>query len=184
ALECLDLAPLDIREPDLDARESVGLFALDLLEQRALPSAQPLPELVERAPPLLRVVLDLDRRRRERVPRRPLDLLAQPRDRGALVVAFGRDAIRVDRDPCLGLGNQLLLALADARDLAVQPGERAVEVLLPLTEPLVDLLLGLGERRDELDGARVLALGDELAVVLRDPPLLLLQERHPVGARP
>src|SRR5438105_4002020 len=59
--ELLHLPPLHVREARLDPPCGFGFFALDLLPERPLAAAQPLVELVERAPPLAPPALELGR---------------------------------------------------------------------------------------------------------------------------
>ena len=61
ALELLDLLALHVLEARADALRRFDLFALDPLQQLALAPAHALVELVQRAPPLGRVRLDLAR---------------------------------------------------------------------------------------------------------------------------
>src|SRR5262245_8432674 len=158
ALELLDLTALHVLEPRLDAAEGLALLALDLLGDLAFPTPQALLELVERAAPLERARLEIGARCGQRLVHRALDLLAEPRERGALLLAFDLEPVGVDEHAALRLGHELALPL---RELADAAGERvggALEVLRPGRETLLDLVLRARERLRQLAARLALAL--------------------------
>src|SRR5262249_30203409 len=76
-----DVLPADLGKPFSPALPGVGLLALDAALELALPCAETLLDLVERLPPLGRVLLELDRALVHERLRRPLGVLAGARDR-------------------------------------------------------------------------------------------------------
>ena len=86
--EPLGLAPLPFDEHDVEPTAHVGLRPLDRLRDRLLPSAQPLGDLVDRAPALHRLRLELVERLRDRLAGGPLELL--PKTQHGLPLLVGR----------------------------------------------------------------------------------------------
>src|SRR5205823_3365605 len=94
-LQLVELPTLDLAEPSLDAAQRLRLLALDLLLQAALADAQALADLVEGPPPLCRMRLELRARRLDGLLCQLLELDAQLRHLGALLLACGLQALRV-----------------------------------------------------------------------------------------
>jgi hypothetical protein len=136
----------------------------------------PLLELVQRSATLGRVRFELAPHGAEGIVEGAVELGAQPRHAGALLLALGRQPLGVGREPQLDLAQQLLLPLLELRD--TRPGRvgDSVEVLRPAGEPLLDLRLDLVQLVAESRGRIVLPLRDQRPALLRDLPLLLLQQ--------
>jgi hypothetical protein len=94
----LDLAALDVRERGLDPPRRLGLAALDLLGERLLALPQPVGDLLDHAPPLARVRLELLERLGDRGLGGALELLAQAHHGGALLVRSGDELRRLRLD--------------------------------------------------------------------------------------
>src|SRR5205085_5347408 len=145
--------------------------------------AEPVVQLVQRAPALGLGCLELARRSRGHVLRGSREVLAETRDRRTLLLALGLQPFGVRADPHLGLGDQLALTLAEAGDLERVGLLSTVEVGCPLGEPLLDTLLRRRERLRQLRCCLLLALRELAAPLLRDAPLLLDEEGGRVGPR-
>src|SRR5918995_658579 len=141
ALELLELAPFDLRESSGDPLRRVRLLALDLLGELLLAAPQPVADLVQCATPLDGLRLELRLGRLRDLLDRAGELLAQPGDERALLVALGRDSLRVGADPGLRLLHQLALSVADARDLRGDSVLDPLEILRPLDDTALDLPL-------------------------------------------
>ena len=129
AVELFDLFALDVREAGLDAAHRVRLLALDQLRHLALAPPHPLVELVQRASSLGGEAVELRCSRGDGFLRRPRDLVAQAHEPRALLLALGLEALGVRRDPCLCLGDQLLLSLCELRELIDDRVLRTFEVV-------------------------------------------------------
>src|SRR5919198_3531450 len=182
--ELLDLPPFHVREARLDAPRGFGLLALDLLSKRPLPAAEPLVELVERAPPLALRGLELGARRRRGLLHHARELLAQPRDGRAKLFRLALDALRVAPHPRLDLGEQLLLALGEPCDLRREALLGALEILTPGGQTPLDAPLRLRQRLAEPCAGFVLAVGHLLPARLGDAALLVEEERRRLGPCP
>ena len=101
ALELLDLAALDVGEGALDPARSLRLLTLDPADEVVFPRGQPLLDLVQRAPALDGVRLQLSGRRGDCFFRRAPEIFAQPRDRGPLLLVGVPEAVCVALEPCL-----------------------------------------------------------------------------------
>jgi len=154
---------------------------LDALEHLLLAPAQALVELVQRAPPVGRVRVELCTRHRERFLERLLQFRAHARERGALVFALGREPVGVGGELHLDVGEQALLVLGELADARLGRLGRTVEILRPRREALLDLHLRRRERRGQRRGDVPLAVGELGAALLRDLALFLHQQRDRVG---
>src|SRR4051794_5995367 len=110
-LELLDLPAGDVLEAGFHALYRVDFLALRLLGQLALAAGPPPPELVPRPPTLGCVGLELAAHEAECIVDRAVELGAQPRHSGPLLLAFGREPLGVRREPQLDLAEHLLLPL-------------------------------------------------------------------------
>ena len=115
ALELLDLAPLDV------ARSSPGSAAAprpprarSRSRQLALALLQPLGQLAQRAPPLGRVRLELADADAIASCGRLLELLAEPRERGALLLGSALEALDLRAHPRLDLRDRAARGAASA----------------------------------------------------------------------
>ena len=151
-------------------------------DELALAPAQPLAELVQRAPPVGRVRLELRARLGDDLLGGLTELLAEPEHGRALLLRPGVEALDVGADARLGLGDQLALALGEPRELRVEVLLRALEVLRPAGEAALDSALRLGEPFRERRARLAVALGDRAAPLLGEPALLLGEQRERVGA--
>jgi hypothetical protein len=113
--------------------------------------------------------------------RRPLELLAQPLHRLALLVAHRLDLGRVGFDPRLRLSEELLLPVRELGQTGRQRLLDAVEVARPVGEAFLDAALRDGQRVTELRAEPPLAVGQLGAAGVGDSPLLLGKERSGVG---
>ena len=111
--------------------------------------------------------LELRARRLDRLLGRALDLLAQLDERRALHLALRLEALRVRRQPLLRLLDQAPLPLGEALQLVEEVRLRALEILAPRGEPLLDAALRVGERVAQLARRRPLVLGDRVAARVR-----------------
>ena len=158
ALELLDLASLDVRERGLDAARRLALLARDPLAEGLLALGERLRDLAQRAPAFGRMSVELAGDRRDRLGHGLLEVGAEPRDQGALLVARRGEALALGREPRVQLRDQLPLALPEPRHLRGQRGLRPVEVVPPVADPLLDLALDGGEHLGELRARLALAL--------------------------
>src|SRR5205823_8877289 len=172
-LDLLELATLDVREARLDPAGGLALLPLDLLGERALAPTEALVQLVQSAPAFRLRRLELGCRRGRAVLCRPRQLLAEVDDGRALLLALGLEPLGVGGNPPLGLGDQLLLALGNPRDLRRVGLLRPVEIGAPLGEPLLDPPLRCRERLGQARRCLLLALAERVTALVRDPPLLL-----------
>ena len=138
---------------------------------------------MERATPVGRLRLELGVRRLRDLLDRARELLAQSSNCRALLLALRLDPLGVRDKPRLDLHDQLALCHRNARDLRGELFLDPVEVLRPLDEASLDLLLRRVERRGELVTHRRFAAGKRTAVLLADPALLLGELRDRFGAR-
>ena len=111
AFQLLHLAALDICERRLDPARRVGLLALDPAHEVALPCAQPLGDLMQRAPPLRRMRLELPRGRGCGFLGGPAEVITQPGDRRPLLLVRRLQAIRIAVEPRLQRLDQRSLSL-------------------------------------------------------------------------
>src|SRR4051794_21324800 len=109
----------------------------------------------------------------DRLLRRALDLVSELDERGALSFALRLQSFRVCREPFLGLLDQSSLAAGERLELVEQLRLRALEILAPRSEALLDPALRLGKRIVQLVRRRLLALGDHRAPRLGDAALLV-----------
>src|SRR4051812_29076105 len=142
---------------------------------RPPPAAHPPPELVRPPPTLGRVCLELAAHEAECIVDRAVELGAQPRPSGPLLLAFGREPLGVRREPQLDLAQHLLLPLLELRDPHLGRLGDSIEILRPPCEPLLDVGLNLVQLLAESHRRVVFPLRDERSPLLRDLPLLLLQ---------
>src|SRR6188472_626383 len=117
-LEPLGLAPLPLDQHDVQPGADVGLGPLDRVGDRGLAGAKPLGDLVDRAPSLERVRLELVERFRDGLARDPLELLAQANHRLSLLVRRRAD-----------LGDRLAVPLAELVQLRLEVPLRALEIV-------------------------------------------------------
>jgi len=116
--------------------------------------------------------------------RRALELLAQANHRRALLVR-GRDELRcLCLDPCLRVGDQLLLALFEPAQVRLEALLRAVEIVSPRAQPLVDAARGDRECLRELHTSCAFAFGEVATSLVSDLSLLLDEGRQRVGTHP
>jgi hypothetical protein len=184
ALELLDLSALRIAEAGLDPADRLGFLALDQLEHLLLASPEPLSDLVEGAPALSRVRLELLGSLRAGLLGHLPELFAQPGERGPLLLALRGDPLGVVRAARLDLGDRGPLALREPRELGRQRLLQPAKVVRPLLEAPFDLTLDVGDGAHELVARMPLALVDRLPPLVGDPPLLLGQARQRFGALP
>ena len=160
-------------------RTRLGQLAVDLLGQPALAVAQAVGDLVQRAPPLGRVRLELGRALVDRLLDLPRHLLAHARERGAVVLGVRDEPLGLGGEPRLRVRDQLLLPLLEAGELGGEPLAHALEVLRPGRQLPLDLLLGGDQPAGEL-GQHALLRADELVAARLGEPAVLLGE---LGAR-
>jgi hypothetical protein len=129
-----------------------GLLALDLLAELSLAAAQALGDLVQRAPPLGRVTLEVGRDRRCDLVDRAVELLADLRDARSVLVERALQTLGLVGDLGLDRGHELLLPGADTLQLGRQALLQARDLRAPVGEALLDGPLDLGERGAELRG--------------------------------
>src|SRR6187551_1812462 len=113
-LEPLGLAPLPLDQHDVQPGADVGLGPLDRVGDRGLAGAKPLGDLVDRAPSLERV---------------PLELLAQANHRLSLLVRRRAELGRLRLEPRLDLGDRLAVPLAELVQLRLEVPLRAFEIV-------------------------------------------------------
>ncbi len=182
ALEPLDEAPLDIGERGLNALDRLALLAVELLAQLALAAVQALRQLVQRLAPLERVRIEVGARSRDRLRRRLLELLTELHERGALHFALRLEALRGSRHAVLRLLDEAPLLCRQPLELVEERRLRALEILAPFRQALLDASLNLVQRVAQLDRRRPLAFGDQHAALFRDAAFLLAEERERFGA--
>ena len=182
-LELFHLPAGEVVEPGAHALHRVGFFPLSLLHQLALAAGHPTFELLECPATVGCVRLELAPHDVEGVVQRPGQFRAQPRDARALLLALGRQPLGIGGEPELDLAEQLLQSLFQLGDPRLRRLGDAIEILRPPGEPLLGLRLNLVELLAERRGRVVLSLRDEGAPLLRDLPLLRLEQRARVGLR-
>jgi hypothetical protein len=132
---------------------------------------------VERAPAVVRGELELLGRGLERLLDGALELLPQACEQRVLLLALGREALRVRGDPGLDLGERLPVPLLEAADLVGDRLLSTLEVRRPAGELLLDLLLEGEQALGELADGLPLSLGELAPPLLGEPALLLREER-------
>src|SRR5512133_471020 len=183
ALELLDLPPLDLAERALDPPRRVSLLTLDPAHEVALPGGHPVGDLMECPAPFGGVRLELGLGGRGRLGGGPRQVLPQPADRGPLLLVDSLQAVRVALETRLERLDQRALMLRDLLEPGAELPLRALEVLMPRGEPLLDLTLHLGERLSETVAQALLALTERLAPRLREAALLFGVGRKRVRPR-
>src|SRR5438046_985170 len=158
------------------------LLALDLLRERPFAPADPLVQLVQRPPPLGRVRVQLGVAAPDRLLDRTGELVAQPDEAGALLLALGLESLRVGGDSRLGVGDELTLSRGELFEVAGDGMPHAVEVLVPLAQTRLDLPLRVRERRGEPGRRCTLVLGRRPPALLGDPSFLVGEQRRRLGA--
>ena len=138
---------------------------------------------MQRTPPLRGEALELRRPCGDRFLRRAREVVAEAHEPGPLLLALGLEALGVGRDAGLRLGDELLLALRQSRELVDNGVLRPVEVVGPRVEPGLDLLLGRRQGLTELVDRHARAFGGRAAAFLGDPAFLLSEQGAGVGAR-
>ena len=183
ASEGLDLPTLDVAQRPLDSLRRLVALALDDLLQIPLAMPHPVGELLQRAPPLAGVLLELRRGGLQDVVREPDLLFAKPGDARALLVDLRVLCLGLLADPRLDVGDQLPLLRLELLDLDGQPFLELLDVGGPLREALLDRALGAEELLAQLGGRLALALRHIAPPLLGDPALLLGVAREGVGAQ-
>jgi hypothetical protein len=183
ALQLVDLPALDVGKRALDALDGLRLLPLDLFVQIALAAAESVAHLVQGAAPLGRVALELRARAGDGLLGRPLELGAEPPESGVVLLARGGESLRVGRYPCVGLADQLLLALLERVQLGDEPLLDAVEILAPRSQAVLDPVLGIGQLLAELDDGALFPIGHGGPALLGDAALLGGEERRRLGSR-
>ena len=181
-LEPVGLSTLPLGKNDLEPAADVGLGALERVGDRRLARTQPLRDLVDRAPALERVGLQLVERLRHSLTGGTLELLAEPDDRAALLVGGGAELCRLRLEPCLDLRDRVPVALLEMLELRLEVSLRAFEIGRKAPQTLVEAPLGLDDLLGECRARALRALGEPGTPLLGEPPLLRLEQRHGVGA--
>jgi hypothetical protein len=182
ALQLLDLPPLHLREAHLNSARRLRLLALDPLAERALPSPDPVVQLVEGTPPFRREGVELLASGGDALLDDPCELVTEPREPRTLLFALRLEPLGVGHDPGLGLGDQLPLPLGEPCELVGDgraPYKREIErfasAASSLSEIIAFTVLGLSiPISDALGHGRVwtgLGLAALLILVVR--PLLV-----------
>ena len=131
------------------------LGPLDRLRDRRLAAAEPLGDLLDRAPALHRLRLELVERLGHRLSGGALELLAQP-DHGLALLVGGRAELgRLRLEPRLDVGDRLPVPLAEVGELRLEVALRALEIVGEAAQPLLEPPLG----RRELVGERLARCG-------------------------
>src|SRR5262249_11169011 len=152
-------------------------LALDLLDERPLAAAEPLPHLVQRSPPLHRMVLDLRLGACEHLPDARLDLLPNAGGGGTGLADQRLHLLGVGLDPRADRLDELAPPLLERRDLLAERALRTVEVAGPAREALLEAPLLLREPREQLGAGPRFAIGDRAASLLGDAALLVREQR-------
>src|SRR5207248_11644029 len=97
-------------------------------------AAQAVGDLVQCAPALRRVLLELAGARADELGCRPLLLFTRTRDHGAVLVDRRLESLTFFGDALLDLGAELLLPVAQPLQLLLEPGLVLVEIGRPLGE--------------------------------------------------
>src|SRR5581483_3542842 len=177
ALDLLDEPPLDVAERLRHLADAVAELAVDLVAQAPLAIAQAVGDLVQRAPTLGGVRLELVRRLLDRLLDLALLLGTQPRDRGAMLLGIREQTLRLASEPCLCVCDQLPLTLLEPRKLAGETLAQPLEVLRPGPELRLELLLRSDQPPGELREDALLGADDLVSSLLRQLPLLLRELR-------
>src|SRR5207248_10940130 len=122
-------------------------------------------------------------RRRQELLERPVQLGTEPREPFALRLALGGETLRVRLDARSGVGDELLLTLCKLGEALLRRVCRAIEILLPVGEPLRHLRLRLGERVRQRGDELALAVAERDPPLLGDAPLFFGEQRDRIGAR-
>src|SRR6187551_449419 len=180
--KALGLAPLPLDEHHVQPRADVRLALLDRLGDRRLARAEPLRGLLDRAPSLERLRLELVEGLAHGLARGPLELLAQAEDGLALLVRRRAELARLALEPRLDVRDRLLVLLLEPCELRLQVALGALEILGEAAQALLEAALAARELLCE-PLARV-----PLAVLELDPPPLrepaLLGAEHRGRLRP
>ena len=172
ALEPLVLAALPLREHDVEPRADVGLRLLERLGDGRLARPQPLGDLLDRATALDRLRLQLVERLGHRLSGCPLELLAEPEDGAPLLVRRRAELRRLGLEAGRHLGERLLVALLERRELRLDVSLSALEVLGEGAQPLLQSPLRARELLDEGVARPSLALRVLGPALLGEPALL------------
>jgi hypothetical protein len=97
------LTTLHVAEPGLESLCGFRLVAFDLLRQVTLAATETVFELVQGAPSLDGLRVELRLHRAHRFLKRTLNLCAKADDRFALLLAFGLKSLTIGCDPSLGI---------------------------------------------------------------------------------
>jgi hypothetical protein len=181
--QLLQLPALDVAELHRDALHRLGVLAFDLLLELAVASPQPLGQLVQRRPPLGRVLLEVERCRLRHLLGALREVLAELPDQHAVLLEARVVPLGLRLDPCRDLRRELLLALREPRDLGGEALLELREVASPLRQPLLDARLRRRQRLDQLHTGVALVLGDLAPPCVGDAPLLFRERRHRLGPR-
>ena len=119
-LELGELPALGFGLPGDDARAGLGLLAVDLLPEPALPAPQALADLVQGAAPFGGVGLELVAAFLDELGDEPLELGAQLRERLPLLLARGCEPLGVGVQARVVLVQGLLLTLAQLGELGLE----------------------------------------------------------------
>jgi hypothetical protein len=115
----------------MDPSHGVTLLAFDQLGELPFAPPQTLVQLVERAPAFVRVRVELGRAGLDGFLGRSGELVPEPHEPGALLLALGFETLGVGGDPRFGLGNELLLAVSELRELITDRALRSFEIVRP-----------------------------------------------------
>src|SRR5262249_9830039 len=148
-----------------------------------LPGSHPVGDLVERAAPLGRMRLELGLGDRSRLGDRPRELLAQPDDARPLLLVDALEPLGVVLEPGLQRLDERAFALRAVLGALAEVALRAVEILVPRGEPVLDLALHLGEGLCQPVAQTFLALLESGAPRFRETALLLRVGGQRVGPR-
>ena len=173
ALDLLDEPPLDVAERLRHLADAFAELAVDLFGQAPLAVSQAVGDLVQRAPALGGVRLELVRRLLDHILDLAFLLGAEPRDRGAILLCVCEQPFGLAREASLRVGNQLPLTLLEARELAGETLAQPLEVLGPGPQLRLELLLRRDQPAGQLREDALLGADDLVASFLRQLPLLL-----------
>jgi hypothetical protein len=180
-LEPVGLASLPLDEHHVEPCPDVVLGPLDRLRDRRLAAAEPLRDLVDRAPPFHRLHFELVQRLRHGLAGGALELLAQPEDGLALLVGRGAELRGLGLEPGLDLGERLAVALSEVRELRLEMALCPVEILREAAQPLLEPALRGRKLVREGIGHPPLALHVLVAPLLADAALLGGKVRRGLG---
>src|SRR5262245_51544586 len=139
-----DEAALDVRKHRLDPLDRLGLLAVEGLAKLALAPVHAVAQLGQRLTALERVRLEVGAGVRDRLLGRLLELLPEAQERRAVLLALGLEPLGVGGESSLRLLDQPSLPAREQLQLLVEVRLRALEVLAPVGEPLLDASLSLG----------------------------------------